>query len=486
MGFRFRRRLTIMPGVHLNISKKGVSSLSLGRRGATLNIGNRGVKETIGIPGTGLSYTTTSKSVRHRTSNDPSTVQIAESSIPQIDLSRFEIEPRPVSPSRTFVKTAVLAVGILLAFASLVLPTPWGWIALIVVAIGGVIPSRKTLEAAENRRCQELAQTELGSRLAHFRYAVDKGTGTGSSAGLALALQQKLRLTDDEVGRHTVSALRGTVSLSEYESSVSANGGRLPTIAGHESIVSPSECYFATTATYDKRGDNDPSGSLYLSGETLIFVASEGLTSAPWTKVMSVEVDGEVLRVQRRDRQTPYLFQLPSIGDALKAKFIASHVLARTILPPQEIESIPRVPAPAPMAAGTPKRCIDVGTGHGFTMGIVGESYRQTALRALAGDGRARGEEVTFIALLSPEPENAYDPNAIRVDVQDGAQIGYLSREDAVAYRDVLSALSAQQAAAVCRAKLIGGTAEKPSIGAMLDLRAPDEILAILSNAQPF
>ena len=45
MGWRFRRSLKIMPGVHLNISKRGVSSLSLGGRGATLNLGKRGVRQ---------------------------------------------------------------------------------------------------------------------------------------------------------------------------------------------------------------------------------------------------------------------------------------------------------------------------------------------------------------------------------------------------------------------------------------------------------
>jgi hypothetical protein len=58
MGWRFRRSLRILPGVRVNISKRGLSSVSVGRRGLTLNMGRRGVKETIGLPGTGISYTT--------------------------------------------------------------------------------------------------------------------------------------------------------------------------------------------------------------------------------------------------------------------------------------------------------------------------------------------------------------------------------------------------------------------------------------------
>lgn len=55
MGFRFQKRVRILPGVALNFSKSGVS-LSLGPRGAQINIGSQGVRGTVGIPGTGVSY----------------------------------------------------------------------------------------------------------------------------------------------------------------------------------------------------------------------------------------------------------------------------------------------------------------------------------------------------------------------------------------------------------------------------------------------
>ncbi|SRR5579872_3473223 len=58
MGWRFRRGVRVLPGVRLNISKRGISSVSIGRRGLTLNVSRRGTKETIGLPGTGISYTT--------------------------------------------------------------------------------------------------------------------------------------------------------------------------------------------------------------------------------------------------------------------------------------------------------------------------------------------------------------------------------------------------------------------------------------------
>jgi hypothetical protein len=55
MGFRFRRSFKIAPGLRVNLSKSG-GSVSIGKRGATLNVSQRGVQETVGIPGTGLSY----------------------------------------------------------------------------------------------------------------------------------------------------------------------------------------------------------------------------------------------------------------------------------------------------------------------------------------------------------------------------------------------------------------------------------------------
>lgn len=57
MGFfRFRRSVKLFPGVRWNIGKSS-SSLSFGGRGYHYTVGSRGSRTTIGIPGTGLSYT---------------------------------------------------------------------------------------------------------------------------------------------------------------------------------------------------------------------------------------------------------------------------------------------------------------------------------------------------------------------------------------------------------------------------------------------
>jgi hypothetical protein len=54
--FRFRRSFSIIPGVRLNLGKRGVS-MSVGPRGAKMTIGPTGTRVTAGLPGTGLSYT---------------------------------------------------------------------------------------------------------------------------------------------------------------------------------------------------------------------------------------------------------------------------------------------------------------------------------------------------------------------------------------------------------------------------------------------
>jgi hypothetical protein len=129
----------------------------------------------------------------------------------------------------------------------------------------------------------------------------------------------------------------------------------------------------------------------------------------------------------------------------------------------------------------------DLGSGAGFSFGVVGESHRQAALHALDAGRLRRGEQVTFTAALIPEPDNPVDPNAVRVDIQGGKQVGYLSRDDAAMYRPVFDVLAVRHVIGIARAKLIGGQVDKPSIGVVLDLHPPTELLAILTPVdQPF
>jgi hypothetical protein len=65
MPWRFRRSVKILPGVRLNIGKSG-SSVTAGGRGLKTTVGHGNVRRTVGIPGTGLSYTNTTSSTQKR------------------------------------------------------------------------------------------------------------------------------------------------------------------------------------------------------------------------------------------------------------------------------------------------------------------------------------------------------------------------------------------------------------------------------------
>lgn len=75
MGFRFQKRVKIFPGVTLNFSKSGVST-SLGVRGARVTVGNGQTRTTVGVPGTGLSYTTTGKTGDQTAAPQPTTEEL--------------------------------------------------------------------------------------------------------------------------------------------------------------------------------------------------------------------------------------------------------------------------------------------------------------------------------------------------------------------------------------------------------------------------
>lgn len=55
-SFRFYRRVHLFPGLSVNLSKSG-PSLTVGVRGAHMTMGRRGITRTVGIPGTGIYYT---------------------------------------------------------------------------------------------------------------------------------------------------------------------------------------------------------------------------------------------------------------------------------------------------------------------------------------------------------------------------------------------------------------------------------------------
>jgi hypothetical protein len=55
MGWRFQRRKTVVPGIRLNVGRRG-GSVSVGPRGARVTAGPRGLTATVSLIGTGLAY----------------------------------------------------------------------------------------------------------------------------------------------------------------------------------------------------------------------------------------------------------------------------------------------------------------------------------------------------------------------------------------------------------------------------------------------
>lgn len=55
MGFRFQKRIRLLPGIGLNLSKTG-ASVTVGKPGLSVNLSKDGTTGNVGIPGTGLFY----------------------------------------------------------------------------------------------------------------------------------------------------------------------------------------------------------------------------------------------------------------------------------------------------------------------------------------------------------------------------------------------------------------------------------------------
>jgi hypothetical protein len=97
-NFRFYRRVKIFPGLSINLSKSG-PSVTVGVRGAHLTMGRGGVRRTVGIPGTGIYYT--SYSGRHTGYHS----------------SHIETPTEPVEQQRAERTAGVLILLIVIGFA---------------------------------------------------------------------------------------------------------------------------------------------------------------------------------------------------------------------------------------------------------------------------------------------------------------------------------------------------------------------------------
>jgi hypothetical protein len=100
MGFRFRRSARLGP-LRFNFAKGGLSSISVGGRGASLNIPvsrSGGARTTVGLPGTGLSW-----SVEHKPSEGlPNSHSLRPGQLDAVKRSLFEaLRQEVIAPGST-------------------------------------------------------------------------------------------------------------------------------------------------------------------------------------------------------------------------------------------------------------------------------------------------------------------------------------------------------------------------------------------------
>ena len=103
------------------------------------------------------------------------------------------------------------------------------------------------------------------------------------------------------------------------------------------------------------------------------------------------------------------------------------------------------------------------------SVNVAGESHYQEALRSIAGPGEVRHDTE---AHLIPEPENEYDPNAVRVEI-DGLKVGYLPRDLAPAWGPRLAELATRKRVGACDATIVGGA--DTALGVFLRLPDADD-----------
>lgn len=96
MAFRFQKRLKLLPGVTVNLSRRGVST-SLGVTGARVTFGHGQRRTTVGLPGSGISHTSI-ETAQQRAQAAPEPANLAPAD-----------NPRPRRPS--LLQRAFFALG---------------------------------------------------------------------------------------------------------------------------------------------------------------------------------------------------------------------------------------------------------------------------------------------------------------------------------------------------------------------------------------
>lgn len=95
------------------------------------------------------------------------------------------------------------------------------------------------------------------------------------------------------------------------------------------------------------------------------------------------------------------------------------------------------------------------GTGK-YSFPIVGESFYQRAIDAVAGPKTPDGVDVLATATLVLDDFNRHDNKAVRVEIE-GQVVGHLSKDNAVKYRAWLKSHGIKNATCTADARITGG-----------------------------
>ncbi len=111
MPIRIRKSFTIFPGVKVNVSKGG-TSITVGKKGFHLNFSKRGVRETVGLPGSGISET---NYLYKKDANDEQKREAKQ------EESRGETTPRPKRHAEPRARESTWS--------------PWGCLLFLLIAV---------------------------------------------------------------------------------------------------------------------------------------------------------------------------------------------------------------------------------------------------------------------------------------------------------------------------------------------------------------
>ena len=114
MGLRFRKSFKITPGLKLNLNKKSIG-LTTGTKGAHFTVNSNGKKTaSVGIPGTGLSYTASSSNKKNRK-------KVSTTSQTPLNKNNFENNGGKKGKKKHGCLTYIICIFLMLGFASCML-----------------------------------------------------------------------------------------------------------------------------------------------------------------------------------------------------------------------------------------------------------------------------------------------------------------------------------------------------------------------------